>query len=206
MVRVNEPEGEAAGGFFLGRTADGNVWCPGAGLPDGLAAELEQLAVTEPVTADWREPPRCRSAVIGRLGSPAVEWRGPAYAVPEGVADRGPTVVVDGGNAFLLGERFGGLAAQLAARAPCLAVVEGGRALSVCFSARVGERACEAGVETLPEHRGRGMAGSAVAAWAVEVRRRGKVPLYSTSWENRSSRRLAEKLGLRMYGEDWHVG
>ncbi|HEY3078307.1 MAG TPA: GNAT family N-acetyltransferase [Chloroflexota bacterium] len=205
-MRANEPNGPRAGPFFLGRTAAGNVWSIGAGVGDGLAAELAVLARAEPVTADWREPPRCRDEVVGLLGSAEGEWRGPAYVVPAGAASEGPTVAVNGRNATLLGDRFGDLPAQLEARAPCLAVVEGGRALAVCFSSRIGERACEAGVETLPEQRGRGLAGLAVGAWAVEVRRRSKVPFYSTSWQNRSSRRVAEKLGMRPFGEDWHLG
>jgi hypothetical protein len=197
--------------FFLGRTADGNVWHVGAGLPDALAAELDALGAAEPVTDDWREPPRCRAAVVARLGSTG-EWRGPAYVVPSGVRATAPvagsvaTALVDARSAGVLGDDFGWLAAELDAWAPCLAVVEAGRAVAVCFSSRIGRRACEAGVETLVAERGRGLAGLAVAGWAEAVRRGGRVPLYSTGWENRSSRRVAEKLGLRLYGEDWHVG
>jgi hypothetical protein len=205
-VRDNEPDGAPSGRFFLGRTAAGNVWCVGSGVPGALAAELDALGRREPVTADWREPPRCRAAVVELLGSAAGEWRGPAYVVPADTAVGGPTVLVDEANAAVLGEGFGDLAAELRGRWPCLAVVEDGPALSVCFSARVGVGACEAGVETRPEQRGRGLAGIAVAAWAGEVRRSGRAPLYSTSWENRSSRRVAEKLGMRLYGEDWHIG
>jgi RimJ/RimL family protein N-acetyltransferase len=76
---------------------------------------------------------------------------------------------------------------------------------STCYSSRVGRRADEAGVETPPEHRGRGYAPIAVAAWARRVQRAGKLALYSTSWENRASQRVAAKLGGRLYGEDWHL-
>jgi RimJ/RimL family protein N-acetyltransferase len=76
---------------------------------------------------------------------------------------------------------------------------------SRCYSSRVGERADEAGVETPTEHRGRGYAPIAVAAWARRVQAEGRLALYSTSWENRASQRVAEKLRGRLYGEDWHV-
>jgi RimJ/RimL family protein N-acetyltransferase len=76
---------------------------------------------------------------------------------------------------------------------------------STCYSSRVGRRADEAGVETPAEHRGRGYAPIAVAAWARRVQAQGKLALYSTSWENRASQRVAAKLGGRLYGEDWHV-
>jgi RimJ/RimL family protein N-acetyltransferase len=76
---------------------------------------------------------------------------------------------------------------------------------SSCYSSRVGRVADEAGVETPPQHRGRGYAPIAVAAWARRVQAEGKLALYSTSWENRASQRVAAKLGGRLYGEDWHV-
>jgi RimJ/RimL family protein N-acetyltransferase len=139
-------------------------------------------------------------------------WRGPAYLVPPG-AGAGATldgsasaVSIEGQNAALLGDAFGPWAAWLEHRRPCLAVVERDRALAICFSSRIGAGACEAGVETVPAHRGRGLAGVAVAAWAAAVRRGGRLPLYSTAWDNAPSRRVAEKLGARLLGEDWHVG
>jgi predicted GNAT family acetyltransferase len=85
------------------------------------------------------------------------------------------------------------------------AVVVGGRAVSVCGSVRISDRADEAGVETHPDFRGRGHALAAVWAWAQAVRNSGRVPLYSTSWSNMQSRRVAEKLGLVQYGTVVHV-
>ena len=61
-----------------------------------------------------------------------------------------------------------------------MAVVVGGVAVSVCFSARSTSDASEAGVETLPEHRGRRYAGAVTVAWAARVRLQGRIPLYST--------------------------
>jgi len=46
----------------------------------------------------------------------------------------------------------------------------------------------------------------AVGVWAAEVRRLGLVPLFSCSWENGASRRLAARLELRIYAEDRHLG
>jgi len=53
--------------------------------------------------------------------------------------------------------------------------------------------------------RGRGYATAAVAVWATAVRRRGLLPLYSTSWENVASQRVAAKVGAVSYGEDWEI-
>jgi RimJ/RimL family protein N-acetyltransferase len=170
LVRVNERDGDRAPRFFLGRTARGNTWYYGAAVSEALAARLGDLAAAEPVTADWRDEPRCAAAVRALLAPTASEWRGPAYVLP-----RQPP---------------GALAVDVPSR---------------CHSSRIGRIADEAGVETPIEHRGRGYAPMAVAAWARRVQALGKLALYSTSWGNRASQRVAEKLGARLYGEDWHV-
>lgn len=41
--------------------------------------------------------------------------------------------------------------------------------------------------------------------WADEVRRQGLIPLYGTTWENLASQRIAHKLGMVLYGEDWSI-
>jgi predicted GNAT family acetyltransferase len=103
--------------------------------------------------------------------------------------------------ALLAGE-FAWLRDALEPWGPVAAVIVEGRAVSVCFSARLTPRAAEAGVETLPDFRGAGHATHAVAAWAQAIRESGRRPLYSTSWENLASQGVARRLGLRMYGVD----
>ena len=104
-----------------------------------------------------------------------------------------------------LSPEFAWLADELTVRNPVMAVVVDGLAVSVCFSARATPAAAEAGVETLPEHRGRRYAGAVTAAWAAQVQRQGRVPLYSTSWTNHASRRVAARLGLIQYATDFHI-
>ena len=94
------------------------------------------------------------------------------------------------------------LADDLPWRQPCLAIVADGRLASLCYSARNTAIAAEAGVETVEEFRGRGYAPAVVAAWARAVRAEGRIPLYSTSWDNLASRSVARKLGLILYGAD----
>lgn len=60
-------------------------------------------------------------------------------------------------------------------------------------------------METHSDFRGRGYAARAVNTWARLVREMDRVLLYSTSWENTSSRALARSLGLIQFGSELHV-
>jgi GNAT acetyltransferase len=216
MVAVNEATRPAAPRVFLGRTGEGNVWHLRHDLPPGLAGQLADLLATEPTaddllglgTAEHRPlEPRCLPALraaLAPVGPVEREWRGPAYLIPPGASApvAAPIREIVGRDPALLGSPFEWLVAELADRAPALAAVERGRAVAICFCSRRTEGAAEAGVETAPAHRGRGLASAAAAAWAAAVRRRDLLPLYSTSWDNLASRGVARRLGARLYGED----
>jgi RimJ/RimL family protein N-acetyltransferase len=93
-------------------------------------------------------------------------------------------------------------AQEFEARGPLMVAIVDGVAVSACFCARLTARAAEAGVETVEAYRGRGYAPAVVAAWAHAVRAIGRIPLYSTSWDNLASQAVARKLGLIQYGTD----
>jgi predicted GNAT family acetyltransferase len=84
-------------------------------------------------------------------------------------------------------------------------MVKDGQAVSVCFSARLTAEAAEAGLHTAPSARGRGYATAVTAGWALAIRKRGAIPLYSTAWDNLASQAVARRLGLTLYGADWHL-
>lgn len=88
---------------------------------------------------------------------------------------------------------------------PWAAATDGDQVLSICETARWSAYGAEAGVWTLPGARGRGLAGSAVGAWSAQCA--GRVPrlYYSTSADNLSSQRVAERLGLSHIGELWFL-
>jgi hypothetical protein len=143
------------------------------------------------------------------------EWRGPAFRFPAKIVELVappevlPLVSVRLGKESLLEESFADTISELDARQPCVAAVENGRAVSLCYAARpldvAGSAPCavaEAGVETVAGHRGRGHAPRVVAAWGRAVREMGGEPIYSTSWDNKASRAVARDLGLVFYGED----
>lgn len=213
----------AAPRFYLGRSQHGNQWRMRADLPADSVRLLSRYAGKErplDVVDGAPAPPERIEAMRGALrrSLPVTrEWRGPVYRFAErgGAGPERWAALSDGvrllepgdadARALLLGG-FPQLASSLARRGPCFAVVEDREVRSVCYSA-CGQpgRAFEAGVETAQSHRGRGLAARCVAAWALAVMREGAAPLYSTEWDNRASRRVAEKLGLELYGEDLHM-
>lgn len=78
--------------------------------------------------------------------------------------------------------------------------------VSICHSARLGARGAEAGTWTHPQFRGRGHAAATTSAWAALFVGSGRHIFYSTSADNRSSQRVAERLGLREIGWTWRIG
>jgi predicted GNAT family acetyltransferase len=108
---------------------------------------------------------------------------------------------IDEESAHLLERHFPYTRSILADRRPVIGVVVNGAVVSACYSARRGAGACEAGVATEDAHRGRGHAAVVVAAWRDAVEGDGRVPLYSTSWENAASLSIAQKLELVPYAE-----
>jgi RimJ/RimL family protein N-acetyltransferase len=163
----------------------------------------------EPVAADLSQPPRCLPALQAALARDAPlagTWSGPAWRFPAEIpASEQEAVRVTTANDDLVRPVFPLLANDLPWCQPCLAIVADGRLASLCFSSRNTPIAAEAGVNTVEEFRGRGFAPAVVAAWAQAVRAEGRIPLYSTSWNNPASRSVARKLGLLLYGADFSI-
>jgi RimJ/RimL family protein N-acetyltransferase len=207
----DESELDPAPRFFMGRTKAGTVWRFRHDLPDDLVQELADVCRSEPIATNLADPSPNMAAIRAALQAhePIIhEERGPAYWIPHRIPPPSVHVVhVSETNAYLLDANFpwkrttpaGGPTGPLAA-----AVVQG-TAVSICYCARLNTQAAEAGVETVESARGQGYASAAVAAWAAEVRQRGLLPLYSTSWANVASQGVARKLGMVCYAEDWSI-
>jgi predicted GNAT family acetyltransferase len=153
--------------------------------------------------------------LLAEVAPISLEWRGPAFRFPANESARrrladwavGVLRVEPEDSAVREGvsDAFGDLAGELAQRAPCFAVYEGERLISIAYSAAgVGGPATEVGVDTVSDQRGRGHAARCVSAWALAQIAAGAHPLYSTSWANAASLALARKLGLTLYGENLH--
>jgi RimJ/RimL family protein N-acetyltransferase len=155
-------------------------------------------------TGDLRLPVDLQEGVGELLGGagPRPMETGPAFRFPDPIPGSGEAVQLTKANVEVAGSTFPWLLTELPDWWPCFAVVRDGIAVSICFSSRIGPRACEAGVDTLPAFRGRGFASAATAAWAASIQASGRIPLYSTSWDNLASRGVARHLGLIMFGAD----
>lgn len=95
---------------------------------------------------------------------------------------------------------FDWLSVELPFLEHCEALVQEGQIVSLCRSVRSSPEAEEAGIETLPDFRGQNLAAAALASWAAQVQSAGKLAFYSTSFQNHSSQRLAQKAGLLLLG------
>ena len=208
MLRSNEPraaERRPAPRLFLGRTLAGHVVRFGAAVPDALSRRLEAILDRQPPVDDLHAPPAALTAVREALAGHApitTEEGGPAYRFPASIASPGAAVRLTDANRALVRETSPWLYDEFADWQPCFVVVRDGAAVSVCFSSRNGADAAEAGVETLPAFRGRGYATAVTAAWGAAIRASGRIPLYSTGWENRASQGVARRVGLIMFGAD----
>lgn len=216
LLFVNEPGGSAAPAprLFLGRTRAGNIWRFHADLPENLSEELSVLCADEPpLSAEFNEPPRHLETYLRLLEKHAPAGKpemGPAYRFSQNITSTSPPpskplVAVTEKNAEILRGGFEEFIAELSDWQPFVALVEDNRAVSLCRSARITLEAHEAGVETLPDFRGKGYAQQVTAEWARRVQAAGAIPMYSTSWENFASQAVARKLRLYCYGADFHL-
>lgn len=209
----NEPDPLPAARFFLSRSKQGNLWRFRHDLPENVVRRLEELAVSEPVRDDLRAAPvhlEAYRVVLREHGELEGEFCGPAYRFPDELHVPSNVVMLTKAN---VAQWFQGamdlqtdplnIRGALATGNPCAVVIEQGIVASMCFSSRMSTRASEAGLETLPEFRGKGYAAAVVAGWARAVRQMGRIPLYSTAWDNPASQRVAQKLGLAVYGAEY---
>ena len=213
IISTREPGAKRGPLMTIVKSQQACAWAVRADIPPALASELDRLARDEAPPLDLQQAPvnshRYISLLIGRIApteasvKKAMESDGPAFEFPEALVQPSDVVVVE--DEQLLNRNFTGwIPGEIeAGRAPVMAIVEDGYPVSVCFCARRSDTAAEAGVETAEAYRGRGYAPLVTAAWALAVRKSGRIPLYSTSWSNKASLAVARKLKLVTYACSW---
>ena len=206
MVAINQWDGGIAPRFFLGRTSAGNVWRFRADLPSKLVNELERLCLEEPERLT--QEPHYKDKYIQLLSSysPVEQlWQGPAYWCSKPTKPTFSPLRITDTNAHFLQGGLEDWLPDVPHRQPFIASFEDGHVVSICASVRITELAHEAGVETLSTYRRKGHALSVVAGWANTLLEKKITPLYSTSWENLASQKVAKKLGFSWFGTNFHI-
>jgi hypothetical protein len=89
---------------------------------------------------------------------------------------------------------------------PWCVAVDGAEIASIAFAARLSAIGAEVGVYTFPKYRGRGFAAAVTASWTSLESLNQRALFYSTAKSNRSSQRVAARLGLRRIGASFRIG
>ena len=197
---------DATPDFYVFRTTQRAVCYCGPRLAGDVVRALESAVGRERGRPrDW---PLEYGRYLRRLESvaPVKSVRaGPLFRLTAPPAGGEAAVRITPGNADLLRGGLDEWLPDVASGRLICAVVVGGRAVSICASVRVGGPAHAAGVETLPEFRGRGLAAQAVAAWARRVLESGGAPFYGTTFDNLASLGVARRLGMPLVGSEFSV-
>ncbi|WP_156994045.1 GNAT family N-acetyltransferase [Pseudonocardia acaciae] len=181
-------------------------------VPDELAAQLvERVESSAPTTPG--EPPAAVEECRALLPGPLVLAGGPSYLVtpPVPVTPTVPVLRSDDADADSVAsarpdnwepDEWHKLLTR-AAGAPWAMVVLDGRVVSICHTPHRSPLGVEAGTWTDPEFRGRGYAAATTAAWADQFTGDRPHLFYSTSADNTSSQRVAERIAARPIGWLW---
>ena len=200
---------EAAPRFYLGRCAEATVALVREDVPPQIAADLLELASSEPPHTSPRTEPRFADnyrALLEEDGPVTRSYFGPAYVLPTGTwlpAGEARQLVLDDLPVF--SPHFPWLKGDLEAGQPAFGVVRDGAVVGQCCCARLGTGAAEAGLEVAEAYRRQGIAKDCTAAWASHIRETGRTVMYSTTWENEASQAVAAALGFEVYATDWHA-
>ncbi|MEB2298851.1 GNAT family N-acetyltransferase [Lysinibacillus xylanilyticus] len=201
LTSVNEPPYDVAPRIFVGGTHLGSVVRYSKTLDVSLVKKLEQVIGTNSVN------------YLGELINILSKdrqinnlWIGPAYVFPDVMGGSHTLAIqVTHENKELLKPYFPYTFEDFEYKEPCFVIMENNMPVSICCSARKSQKADEASVFTHENYRGKGYGIDVTNAWAAEVQKRGRIALYSTSWDNFASQSAARKLKLHQYGIDIHM-
>ncbi|WP_233698780.1 GNAT family N-acetyltransferase [Paenibacillus profundus] len=200
IIRINERSQTSPPAIFIGKTKKS--------IFTYFRNDISQLTIDEINTYIFDSIniiDLCR--IIGKYKKVKDIWIGPAYRFNQNEIrnTEEAITVIDGSNKQLLNKHFGGLINELDDRSPIVGYIVNKEAVSVCCSARKTSKAAEASLMTVEQFRGKGLAQKVVYGWSKEIFGQGLIPLYSTSWDNLSSQKVAQKLGLVQYGVDFNI-
>jgi hypothetical protein len=202
LVCERSPDRAPAPRMWLAGSTCGNVARFREDVDEESTRRLEELVAGEPPLSDPGRPPVHLADYTELLGGESS--LGVSYVVPHALRYEHDFEIVEGAplHAKRLSQEHVAMGFVNAGELwpPWCGVLEGGSIVSVAFAARLSPDGAEAGVATAPSVRGRGLAAAATAAWASLPSLRDRALFYSADAENTSSRRVADRLGLRTVG------
>lgn len=220
IVRQNDPDrSPGPRAFFIG-CPDGNLARARHDVDDGIAEKILDVAAKEPPWRDSDAMPGCASAIVELLSAqPESLSTALIYKLPKDLGSEHRAAIVRGdspdGRTMLAHLADSGLPQYMQDAGftsvadfwePWCAALDGGEIASMCYAARLSDKGAEAGVYTLPKYRGHGLAAAVTATWASMPALTNRALFYSTNTSNRSSQRVAARLGLRRIGASFSIG
>lgn len=220
MIHERAPDRSRGKRFSLTGCRRGNLAVIRDDVVDQAAAELERLTTDEPPLWPADASPRNARGFLDALGVPGPvsdQNCGLLWFFPGPLAfDAGAHLVWSGTEeAERLVNAFPkGIARSLVEsgfRTPgdlwepwCVALVEGS-VVSIAETVRRGRNGAEVGVDTASGYRGRGLGAAVTAGWSRHQDLEGITLFYSTGRANMSSRRVTDRLNLRLLGSTFAV-
>ena len=177
-----------------------------ASVPAPVAVRLMELAdAPRGRPGHWANEYASYIQALSSIGPTKAVRAGLLYAFPRVSAPEGDAVSIGPGNRDLLRHGLDEWLPDVDAGLPMIAIVRDNRAVSICASVNASRTAHCAGVETVADHRGQGLAGRAVASWAHAVQTLGAAPFYGTTFDNLASQGVARRLGLTLIGSEFSI-
>jgi RimJ/RimL family protein N-acetyltransferase len=210
MVGNNTLTFESAPRIYIGRGEGEVVALVRHDVPALIAADILELASSEPGHTAARTPPRFAGDYFEALaedGPVERNYFGPAYWLPPDAVVSPPTEarLLAEADKDALAPHFAWALADIEAGQPVFGVFRDGAVVAQCCCSRLTNRVAAAGIEVVEAYRGAGFAKDCARAWARQVRDSGLIPLWGTTWENEASQAIAAAVGFEEYGTDWHL-
>ncbi len=218
ILRANSPDEASAPAVFIAGCGEGNLSWFGPGVDGAKAVEIERVVHEAARLIEQGAAESLATICVGILGGGAVEIE-LSWALDRFDGVLGVTTVVSSGSpggevieTRLLND---GMPAAFVEAGfvdvdelwpPWCIAFGDGELASIAFAARVGSKAAEIGLHTMPRFRGRGLAVLATRAWTQHPELAGKTLFYSTSTGNTASRAVVAKLDARFLGFSASIG
>jgi len=214
ILATNDPDRSPAPRFVLSGCASGNIYGVRVDVADAIAAQLMDLAASEPPFFDRLGAPRHLDRYIELLSHEGLVSQpnlGMSYVLPNDIAFQRDARLICShspeGQELRATLAMKGMPTGLAEMGftgdfwdPWCVTLHHGNVASVAFAARLSETGACLGLATSPDLRGRGYAAAATAGWARMPALRSRALFYGTSQTNISSQRVIARLGLRFLG------